>query len=412
MNKHLFLFCLTLTLGLVRLAPAEAAPSPRLHLRFDAGWRFHRGDAPNAERVSFADAGWRRVNLPHDWSIEDLPPVGTARTPSLAVTAGPWRFRLGDDPAWKEPGSDDSAWQTVTLPTHWSTHVKSDFTQKFGWYRRRIDVPPAMRGKDILLLLGKVDDADETFVNGVKVGATGSFPPDYTTAWTETRRYVVPARLLKGDGTDLVAVRDYNGAGDAGIYEAASPPDRHGPFDADSESGAAQGFTLGGVGWYRKTFPLPAALKGKRLSVTFDGVYMDSQVWFNGHLLGTHPYGYTGFSYDLTPYARLGGAANVLAVRVDAERQDEPLVLGRGHLPPCLADGDKPHAHRPMGRLRHHAEGQRAIRARTCADADREPAEVRTGRGSDDTGDRLARSGCCVRIKRGCRACQPDCPPQ
>jgi len=333
MNKTLCLLSLALGLMLILNTPrlaAQTAPAPRLHLRFDAGWRFHRGDAPDAERVGFADAGWRRVDLPHDWSIEDLPPVGTAQTPGLAVTAGSWRFMLGDDPAWKAPDFDDAAWQTVTLPTHWSTHLTASFTQKFGWYRRRISVPAALRGKDVLLLLGKVDDADETFVNGIKVGGTGSFPPHYETAWTATRRYLVPARLLKGDGTDVVAVRDYNGAGDAGIYEAAAPPDRSGPFDADSESGAAQGFTLGGVGWYRKPFALPASLKGKRLSVTFDGVYMDSQVWFNGHLLGTHPYGYTGFSYDLTPYARLGGVSNVLAVRVDASGKTSRWYSGAG----------------------------------------------------------------------------------
>jgi len=334
MNKTLSLLCLTFTLALASVlgpaCPASAQAAPRLHLRFDAGWRFHRGDVPGAERASFADGGWRRVDLPHDWSIEDLPRIGTGQAPALAVTAGSWRFTLGDDPAWKNPDFDDAAWQTVTLPTHWSTHVNGDFTQKFGWYRRRISVPTALRGKDVLLLLGKIDDADETFVNGVKVGGTGTFPPHYETAWTATRRYLVPARLLKGDGTDLVAVRDYNGAGDAGIYEAASPPNRSGSFDADSESGAAQGFTLGGVGWYRKSFPLPAALKGKRLSVTFDGVYMNSQVWFNGRLLGTHPYGYTGFSFDLTPYARLGGAANVLAVRVDASGKTSRWYSGAG----------------------------------------------------------------------------------
>jgi len=88
----------------------------------------------------------------------------------------------------------------------------------------------------------------------------GNFPPAYSTAWTATRRYLVPARLLKGDGTDLIAVRDYNGDGDAGIYEAAGPAQRSGPFDSEVVGGASQGYTVSGVGWYRKTFTLPAAL--------------------------------------------------------------------------------------------------------------------------------------------------------
>ena len=326
MNKTLFL--LGLLFALTVSAPRLCAQ--RLHQRLDAGWRFHRGDAPGAEQINYADASWRHVDLPHDWSIEDLPRLPPARTPTLALTPGPWRFTLGDNVAWKEPAFDDAAWQPLTLPAHWSSHLSGDFTQKFGWYRRRFIVPAALRGRDILLLLGKVDDADETFVNGVKVGGLGSFPPHYETAWETPRRYLVPAKLLKGDGTDLVAVRDYNGQSDAGIYEAATPPIRSGPFDAESESGAAQGFTEGGIGWYRKSLVLPAALKGKRLSVTFDGVYMDSSVWFNGHLLGTHPYGYTGFTLDLTPYARFGSAANVLAVRADASGKTSRWYSGAG----------------------------------------------------------------------------------
>ena len=308
---------------------AQAAPAPRQHIRFDAGWRFHRGNVPGAERVGFADHNWRSVDLPHDWSIEDLPTVKTASTLTLATVPGQWRFQLGDDPAWKAPGFDDSAWQAVSLPTHWSTHVTGSFTQKFGWYRRRIDVPAALQGKDVLLLLGKVDDADETFINGVKVGGEGGFPPNYATAWTTTRRYLVPARLLKGDGTDVIAVRDYNGDGDAGIYQAATAPVQSGPFDSDSPSGSAQGYMTGGVGWYRKTFPLAATLRGHRLRVTFDGVYMNASIWFNGHLLGTHPYGYTGFSFDLTPYARFGGA-NVLAVKADASGRTSRWYSGAG----------------------------------------------------------------------------------
>jgi len=326
MNKTLFL--LGLLFALTLSAPRLCAQ--RLHQSLDAGWRFHRGDAPGAEQAGYADAAWRRVGLPHDWSIEDLPQSAPDKAPGLALTPGPWRFALGDDAAWKEPAFDDTAWRTLTLPAFWSSHLSGDFTQKFGWYRRRFSVPAALRGRDVLLLLGKIDDADETFVNGVKVGGLGSFPPHYETAWEAPRRYLVPAKLLKGDGTDLVAVRDYNGQADAGIYQAAAPQIRSGPFDAESESGAAQGFTEGGVGWYRKSLLLPVALKGKRLSVTFDGVYMNSQIWFNGHLLGTHPYGYTGFTLDLTPYARFGGAANVLSVRVDAGGKTSRWYSGAG----------------------------------------------------------------------------------
>lgn len=87
------------------------------------------------------------------------------------------------------------------------------------------------------------------------------------------------------------------------------------PFDAKLASGT--GYLPGGYGWYRKTFQLPAAPAGKRVSIRFDGVYMNSEVWFNGHALGKRPYGYVSFEYDLTPYVIAGARQNVLAVRVD-----------------------------------------------------------------------------------------------
>ena len=79
---------------------------------------------------------------------------------------------------------------------------------------------------------------------------------------------------------------------------------------------AATGFYEGGLGWYRKTFTLPPAMAGKSLSIEFDGVYMDSQVYLNGTLLGGHHYGYTGFSFDLGAAHTDGRTPNVLAVRV------------------------------------------------------------------------------------------------
>ncbi|WP_425827438.1 glycoside hydrolase family 2 TIM barrel-domain containing protein [Streptomyces fractus] len=77
------------------------------------------------------------------------------------------------------------------------------------------------------------------------------------------------------------------------------------------------GFLPGGLGWYRKTFTVPKAYAGKRISVEFDGVYMDCDVYVNGELVGNHPYGYTGFAHDITDLVHADGKApNVLAVQV------------------------------------------------------------------------------------------------
>ncbi|MGB7158862.1 MAG: glycoside hydrolase family 2 TIM barrel-domain containing protein [Tepidisphaeraceae bacterium] len=71
------------------------------------------------------------------------------------------------------------------------------------------------------------------------------------------------------------------------------------------------------VGWYRKSFDLPASDDGRRISLEFDGVFRDSVVFVNGHYLGRHASGYTPFRYDITDVANYGGR-NVVVVRVDA----------------------------------------------------------------------------------------------
>ncbi len=70
------------------------------------------------------------------------------------------------------------------------------------------------------------------------------------------------------------------------------------------------------TGWYRLNFDVPAADQGKSLWIDFDGIYRDSKVWLNGHFLGRHASGYTGFRYDVAPYVNYGGL-NTLAVHVD-----------------------------------------------------------------------------------------------
>jgi len=78
------------------------------------------------------------------------------------------------------------------------------------------------------------------------------------------------------------------------------------------------GFLPAGIGWYRKTFDCDKNWSGKIVRIHFDGVYMNSTVWINGHLLGTQPYGYTSFEYDLTPW--LTNGKNTIAVKVDTSK--------------------------------------------------------------------------------------------
>ncbi len=94
-----------------------------------------------------------------------------------------------------------------------------------------------------------------------------------------------------------------------------------GTFSADNPATPGGGALPGGTGWYRKHFSIPETDRGKLFFIDFDGVYMNSSVWINGHLLGTRPNGYISFRYDLTPYLRYGEDANVLVVKADNSRQ-------------------------------------------------------------------------------------------
>jgi beta-galactosidase len=150
---------------------------------FDNGWKFLRDSITGAEAVDFDDAGWRDVDLPHDWSIEDL------------------------------PGESDS------LQT--------------------------------------------------------------------------------------------------------------GPFSKLSPGAASTGHVLGGTAWYRKHFRL--SLKdGCSAILRFDGVYMESEVWVNGQHVGYHPYGYTPFNYDITPYLNKKGEQNVVAVQVRNTGKNSRWYSGSG----------------------------------------------------------------------------------
>lgn len=102
-----------------------------------------------------------------------------------------------------------------------------------------------------------------------------------------------------------------------------------GDFSKDNPSGTGGGALPGGIGWYRKAFDLTPADRGKQIYIDFDGAYMNATVYVNGHEMGTRPYGYASFSYDITPWLREG--KNVIAVRVDnAEQPNSRWYSGCG----------------------------------------------------------------------------------
>ncbi|MPM65989.1 hypothetical protein SDC9_112893 [bioreactor metagenome] len=114
---------------------------------------------------------------------------------------------------WKNSEYDDSSWLELVK-------VKDSFPAKIdgvGWYRYAVTVPADWAGRELTLSLGAVDDADETFVNGVLVGSTGSNVPGH---WALARYYTVPGHLVKA-GRNVIAIRVSDFFMDGGLQGAS-----------------------------------------------------------------------------------------------------------------------------------------------------------------------------------------------
>ncbi|RYY07008.1 MAG: glycoside hydrolase family 2, partial [Sphingobacteriaceae bacterium] len=103
-----------------------------------------------------------------------------------------------------------------------------------------------------------------------------------------------------------------------------------GPFSKASIGKGATAYTVGGIGWYRKKFSLNKSEEHKIVYLNFDGVYMNATVWLNGHNLGNHPYGYTPFNYNITPYLKPAGQENQLTVQVKNTGKNSRWYSGSG----------------------------------------------------------------------------------
>ncbi|MGQ7857130.1 sugar-binding domain-containing protein [Pedobacter sp. WC2501] len=125
-------------------------------------------------------------------------------------------------------------------------------------------------------------------------------------------------KFFLGDTPEAKA-NDFN---DSGWRSLDLPHDWsiEGKISPKNTTGANGGYLPSGIGWYRKTFQVPDRQKEKKTVIYFEGVYMNSEVFINGKSLGVYPYGYSSFSYDLTPYLNFG-KENVIAVRVDNSQQ-------------------------------------------------------------------------------------------
>ncbi len=301
---------------------------------FNDGWLFHRGDVKGADAVAFDDSNWQAVELPHDWSMDPVPKEFYEKLPVLSPLKGKWLYRDGNDDAYAAINANLSDWKSASLPG-----LMDDFQPKsYRWFRTEIVVPADVAAKGATIELGRIDDCDELFVNGEKIGETGVMPKNQPQgncipARDNERNYRVPTSALK-PGKNVIAICVYNDAAKGGFLPentkkakgVMSALEVAGPFLSTAIGGTASGYTVGGTGWYRKHFDWKTG--DRQATILFDGVMMNSEVWLNGHLLGFHPYGYTPFYYDLTPYLKDG--ANTLALRARNEGVTSRWYPGSG----------------------------------------------------------------------------------
>jgi LPXTG-motif cell wall-anchored protein len=130
--------------------------------------------------------------------------------------AGSWQFTLGDDPAYADPAFDDSTWTPITVPGDGTPFASYD---GFGWYRLDFDLPAGASGANLVASLGFLDDVDEAFLNGVKIGGSGVMPPNAKSQWFEKRLYPIPAAAPNFGGENTLAVRLYDMSGGGGWYQ-------------------------------------------------------------------------------------------------------------------------------------------------------------------------------------------------
>jgi hypothetical protein len=136
---------------------------------------------------------------------------------------GMWRFKTGDLEEWSEPQIDDRSWEQIFVPAVWETQGYAHY-DGFAWYRIHFKISAELAEKSLVLLLGKIDDLDETFINGEMIGNTGRIYSNprrnhHDEEYQMLRAYTIPSGILKADADNTIAVRVFDGGGFGGIYQ-------------------------------------------------------------------------------------------------------------------------------------------------------------------------------------------------
>jgi len=238
----------------------------------------------------------------------------------LLNLSGKWEFKIGDDMQWGKINFDDNNWDSISVPASWENQGFHGY-DGFAWYRKSFKLSADLISKDVYLILGYVDDVDQTFINGHLVGVSGGFPPNYRTAYNAFRKYFIPKEYLNSDGENIIAVRVFDDkldggivSGEIGLYYAKEG------FEPDINLSGVWNFKIGddslwsnkefadtnwaklmvpahweiqgfenvdGFAWYRKTFFVPSNFKGDNFILLLGKIDDMDQTFVNGTLVGS-----------------------------------------------------------------------------------------------------------------------------
>ncbi|OGU34017.1 MAG: hypothetical protein A2068_09230 [Ignavibacteria bacterium GWB2_35_6b] len=232
---------------------------------------------------------------------------------------GLWKFSIGDDKKWAESYNDDSDWETVRVPSYWEEEGFYGYNG-YAWYRKEFDMNANIDDESVYLSLGYIDDVDEVYLNGKLIGSSGSFPPNFKTAYNAERKYPVPSKYFYRGKENVIAVRVYDptlgggiNAGDIGIYvksyEFLVDRNLEGEWKfitGDDEKfkdvkfddtkwdqifvpgyWETQGYAdYNGVAWYRKSFTIKKTFNDDKLVLLLGKIDDIDEVYLNGQLIG------------------------------------------------------------------------------------------------------------------------------
>lgn len=142
---------------------APSCLASRLHMNFNAGWKFVQEDISGAEKVTFDDSAWRVLNLPHDWSIEgeydESNPMG-AQCGYLPAGFGWYRKTISVDPAWKGRHIEIAFDGVCMNSTVWANGKKLGF-RPYGWISFAYDISEIVAESDTITFAVRVDNSKQ-----------------------------------------------------------------------------------------------------------------------------------------------------------------------------------------------------------------------------------------------------------